>query len=48
LDLNGGDYFELMWAVDDDRIRIQAEAATAFCPSIPSVILTATYESALG
>lgn len=48
LDLNGGDYFELMWAVDDDRIRIQAEAATAFCPAIPSVILTATYESALG
>lgn len=47
LDLNGGDYFELMWAVDDDRIHIQAEPATAFAPAVPSVILTVTYESAL-
>jgi hypothetical protein len=48
LDVNSGDYFELMWAVDDTRIQIVAEAATAFCPAIPSAILTATYESALG
>jgi len=47
LDLNPGDYFELMWAVDDDRIHIQQEAATAFAPAVPSVILTVSYESAL-
>lgn len=47
LDLNSGDYFELMWAVDDVNIHITAEAATAFCPSIPSAILTVSYESAL-
>ena len=47
LGLNGGDYFELMWAVDDDRIHVQAEAATAFCPAVPSAILTVSYESAL-
>ena len=48
LDVNAGDYFELMWAVDDTRVRIQAEPATAFCPAIPSAILTVTLESALG
>jgi len=37
-----------MWAVDDTRVRIQAEPATAFCPAIPSAILTVTLESALG
>jgi len=47
LEMNGGDYFELMWAVDDDRIHVQAEAATAFCPAVPSAILTVSYESAL-
>jgi hypothetical protein len=47
LDLNSGDYFELMWAVDDTNIQITAEPATAFCPAIPSAILTVTYESAL-
>jgi len=47
LELNGGDYFQLMWAVDDDRIHVQAEAATAFCPAVPSAILTVSYESAL-
>ncbi len=47
LDVNAGDYFELMWAVDDINTHISAEAATAFCPAIPSAILTATYESAL-
>lgn len=47
LDLNSGDYFELMWAVDDINTHITAEPPTAFCPAIPSVILTTTYESAL-
>lgn len=46
LPLNAGSYFQLMWATDDN-ITLLAESATAFCPSIPSVILTMTFVSAL-
>lgn len=37
----GGDYVEVMWAVSDTNVFIASFAATAFCPAIPSVILTA-------
>lgn len=37
-----GDYVEIMWAVEDTAVSILAEAATAFAPAIPSVIVTAT------
>lgn len=47
LDLNSGDYFELMWATSDINVEILQEAATAFAPAVPSVILTVSYESAL-
>lgn len=47
LPMNAGDYFELMWAADDTRAIIKAEAANAFSPAIPPVILTATFVSAL-
>jgi len=47
LDLDAGDYFELMWAVTNTGLVLLAEAATAFCPSIPSLILTVTYVSAI-
>ena len=40
--LNGGDYFQLMWSVDDTDIRIQAFPAAAPVPAVPSVILTVT------
>ena len=40
LRLNTGDYFELVWAGDTTALRIDYSAATAFCPAIPSVILT--------
>lgn len=40
LDMQGGSYFELMWAVDDTSVQLLAESATAFCPAIPSAILT--------
>jgi hypothetical protein len=40
--LNEGDYFELMWAAADTAVQILAESATAFCPAVPSVILTVT------
>jgi len=47
LDLNGGDYFELMWAVDDTNLHATAAAAAAPIPAIPSVILTVTFMSSL-
>jgi hypothetical protein len=47
LDLDGEDYFELMWAVSNTGLVLLAEAATAFCPSIPSLILTVTYVSSI-
>jgi hypothetical protein len=40
LDMNAGDYFELMWEVDDITVEILAEPASAVHPAIPSVILT--------
>jgi hypothetical protein len=42
LRLGSDDYFELMWATDNTNVEIAAEAATAFCPAIPSVIMTVT------
>jgi hypothetical protein len=40
LRMNTGDYFRLMWATSDTNVSLLAEAATAFSPAIPSVILT--------
>jgi hypothetical protein len=40
LDMNAGDYFELMWEVDDTTVQLLAEVASAVHPAIPSVILT--------
>lgn len=40
LRMNTGDYFELKWATTDITVHIEASAATAFSPAIPSVILT--------
>lgn len=42
LQLNAGDYFELMWAVADTSVQISASAAAAPVPAIPSIILTVT------
>jgi hypothetical protein len=41
LDMQGGSYFELMWAVSNTNVILLTEAATAFCPAVPSAILTA-------
>jgi len=38
--LNAGDYIELMWEVDDTSVQILYEAATAVHPATPSVIVT--------
>lgn len=40
LEMAAGDYFELMYSVDNTGIRIQAIAAASPVPGIPSVILT--------
>ena len=47
LPMNAEDYFELYWAADHADVIIKAEAANAFSPAIPPVILTATFVSAL-
>lgn len=37
------DKFQIMWATEDHtKLNMPAEIATAFCPAIPSVILTVT------
>jgi hypothetical protein len=45
--VDAGQYFQLMWAADSTNVLILREAATAFAPAIPSVILTTTFVSAL-
>lgn len=42
IELNAGDYIELMWEVDDTSVILLAEAASAVHPSVASVILTVT------
>jgi hypothetical protein len=40
--LNSGDYIELMWEVDDTSVILLADPASAVHPSVPSIILTVT------
>jgi hypothetical protein len=51
LPMNANDYFELYWMTDDTNVQIKYEAgfgtAPNDVPAIPSVILTATFVSAL-
>jgi hypothetical protein len=42
LQMNAGDYFELMWEVDNTGISLFADPATAIHPAIPSVLLSVT------
>lgn len=42
LEMNAGDYFELMWEVSDTSVSLLHDAASAVHPAIPSVILTVT------
>lgn len=42
IQLNDGDYIEMMWEVDDTSVILLAEAATAVHPAIPSIIMTVT------
>lgn len=36
------DYFQLMWATNSTNVSLAADPATAFCPSIPSAIVSVT------
>jgi hypothetical protein len=42
LQMNAGDYFELMWEVDNLGVSLHADPATGVHPAIPSIILTVT------
>jgi uncharacterized protein (DUF736 family) len=42
LQMNSGDYFELMWEVDNLAVSLYADPATGVHPAIPSIILTVT------
>lgn len=42
IQLNAGDYIELMWEVDDTSVILLTDAATAVHPAVPSIILTVT------
>jgi hypothetical protein len=42
INLNAGDYFELVWSTSNTNCVIEAAAASAPVPAIPSVILTVT------
>jgi len=46
LELQAGQYFQIMWATDNLDCELLAETATAFAPAIPSIILTTTFVSA--
>lgn len=47
LPMHAGDYFQLMWATNDISVQLLQEPAVAFAPAIPSVLLSATFVSAL-
>jgi len=38
--LNAGDYIEIMWEVDDTSVQILYDTATAVHPAVPPIILT--------
>jgi hypothetical protein len=40
--MNAGDYFELMWEVDNLGVSLHADPATGVHPAVPSIILTVT------
>jgi hypothetical protein len=45
--LQPDEYFEVYWATDNLGCKLLAEAATAFCPAVNSINITATCVSAV-
>ena len=41
--MDAGDYWELMWSVNDTAVQITQFAASSPVPAVPSVILTVDY-----
>jgi len=42
ISLNASDYVEIMFAVDDTNLWLDASAATAFAPAAPAVLVAVT------
>lgn len=42
ISMNAGQYVQLMWAVSDTTIRLDAPSSTAFAPATPSVLVSIT------
>jgi len=47
IDVQAGQYIELMWATDDTNMTINYQAASSPRPAIPSTVATVTFVSAL-
>ena len=47
MDMQAGQYIELMWATDDTGITIDYQAAASPRPAVPSTLLTVVFVSAL-
>jgi len=47
LPMNANDQFQLMWAANDINVNLMQEPAVAFGPAVPSMLLSATFVSAL-
>ena len=47
IDIQAGQYVELMWATDDTGITIDYQAAASPRPAVPSTLLTVVFVSAL-
>jgi len=47
LDVQAGQYIELMWATDDTNVTIDYQAASSPRPAIPSTLVTVIFVSAL-
>ena len=47
IDLQDGDYLELEWAADDTNVTLEATAATAPHPGIPSAVMAVSFVAPL-
>ena len=47
IDVQAGQYIELMWATDDTNVTIDYQAASSPRPAIPSTLVTVVFVSAL-
>jgi hypothetical protein len=43
IDLDAGEYIEMQWAADDTNMKLEASAATALHPGIPSAVMAVNF-----